>query len=86
LLNAAGVSRDGLYDRIYLQHNVPRFYNPTGTFDNDQYLLEIVVPQGDPDGIFTVLVLGYMVVVQSVDKTVDPGVPCATTPLSSIPC
>ena len=22
-------------------------YNPTGTFDNDQYLLEIVVPAGD---------------------------------------
>lgn len=56
LLNAAGVSRTGLYDRIYLQHNVPRMYNPTGTFDNDQYLLEIVVPQGDPDGIFDQLV------------------------------
>jgi hypothetical protein len=55
LLNAAGVSRTGLYDRIYLQHSVPRFYNPTGTFDNDQYLLEIVVPVGDPDGIFTIL-------------------------------
>ena len=55
LLNAAGVSRDGLYDRIYLQHSVPRFYNPTGTFDNDQYLLEIVVPQGDPDAIFDTL-------------------------------
>ena len=55
ILNAAGVSRLGLYDRIYLQHNVPRLYNPTGTFDNDQYLLEIVVPVGDPDGIFLVL-------------------------------
>jgi hypothetical protein len=31
-------------------------YNPTGTFDNDQYLLEIVVPQGDPDNIFDQLV------------------------------
>jgi hypothetical protein len=30
-------------------------YNPTGTFDNDQYLLEIVVPQGDPGGVFTTL-------------------------------
>ena len=52
ILNAAGISRNGLYDRIYLQHNVPRLYNPTGTFDNDQYLLEIIVPQGDPDDIF----------------------------------
>ena len=57
LLNAAGVSRLGLYDRIYLQHNVPRLYNPTGTFDNDQYLLEIVIPVGDPDNIYRTLTL-----------------------------
>ncbi len=55
ILNAAGVSRTGLYDRIYLQHNVPRLYNPTGTFDNDQYLLEIIVPVGDPQGIYATL-------------------------------
>jgi hypothetical protein len=30
------------YTRYFLQHSVPRFNNPTGTFDNDQYLLEIV--------------------------------------------
>ena len=24
-----------------LQHNVPRTYNPSGTFDADQYMLEI---------------------------------------------
>jgi hypothetical protein len=24
-----------------LQHNVPRNYNPSGTFDSDQYMLEI---------------------------------------------
>jgi len=55
LLDAAGVNRNGLYDRIYLQHNVPRMYNPTGTFDNDQYLLEVVVPQGDPANIYSQL-------------------------------
>lgn len=32
-----------LYDRYYILHSVPRFNNPTGVFDNDQYLLEIVV-------------------------------------------
>jgi len=32
------------YDRYYIQHNVPRLNNPTGTFDNEQYLLEIVAP------------------------------------------
>ena len=32
------------YNAFYIQHNVPRFNNPSSTFDNDQYLLEIVVP------------------------------------------
>jgi hypothetical protein len=31
------------YNAFYLQHNVPRFNNPSSTFDNDQYLLEVVV-------------------------------------------
>jgi hypothetical protein len=35
------VDRASLYWRIYLQHNVPRNYNPSGTFDADQYMLEI---------------------------------------------
>jgi hypothetical protein len=85
LLNAAGVSRNGLYDRIYLQHSVPRFYNPTGTFDNDQYLLEIIVPIGDPDGIFGDLTTWLSACGNTcVDKTVDPGTPC-TPPLVPIP-
>jgi hypothetical protein len=36
------VNRQALYYRTYLQHNVPRFNNPSGTFDNDQYLLETI--------------------------------------------
>lgn len=35
------VNRTSLYWRMYLQHNVPRNYNPSGTFDADQYMLEI---------------------------------------------
>lgn len=35
------INRNLLYDALYLQHNVPRFNNPTGTFDNDQYLLAV---------------------------------------------
>jgi len=42
----ATIDRNGFYDKYYLLHSVPRFYNPTGTFDNDQYLVEIVVPTG----------------------------------------
>ena len=38
----ADINRNALYNRLYLQHNVPRFNNPTGVFDNDQYLLEFV--------------------------------------------
>jgi hypothetical protein len=36
------INRNGLYDKYYLLHSVPRFNNPSGTFDNDRYLLEIV--------------------------------------------
>ena len=34
-------------------HNVPRFNNPTSTFDNDRYLLQVFALAGDdgnPDG------------------------------------
>jgi len=41
ILNA--ISRSTTYNAFYIQHNVPRFNNPSSTFDNDQYLLEIVV-------------------------------------------
>ena len=36
------INRQALYYRNYIQHSVPRFNNPSGTFDNDQYLLEII--------------------------------------------
>ncbi len=39
---SSAVTRSALYTRYYILHSVPRFNNPTGTFDNDQYLLEIV--------------------------------------------
>lgn len=36
------VNRNALYTRYYLLHSVPRHNNPTGTFDSDRYLLEII--------------------------------------------
>lgn len=36
------VSRNALYTRYYILHSVPRYNNPTGVFDNDQYLLEVI--------------------------------------------
>jgi hypothetical protein len=37
----SSVDRNALYFRYMLQHNVPRNYNPSGTFDADQYMLEV---------------------------------------------
>ena len=41
----SAISRSASYNRFYIQHNVPRFNNPTSTFDNDQYLLEVIVSE-----------------------------------------
>lgn len=37
------VPRNAYYTRYVLQHSVPRFNNPSGVFDNDQYALNIYV-------------------------------------------
>lgn len=36
------VNRNALYTRYFILHSVPRFNNPTSTFDNDRYMLEII--------------------------------------------
>ena len=46
------IDRTALYDKYYILHSVPRFNNPSSTFDNDQYLLEIVVPAGSNNAAF----------------------------------
>lgn len=46
ILNA--VNRNALYTRYFLLHTVPRFNNPTGVFDNDQYMLEIITNLPNP--------------------------------------
>jgi len=38
----ASINRNGLYYQSVIQHNVPRFNNPSSTFDNDQYLLQVL--------------------------------------------
>ena len=40
------LDRTALYDSVFIQHSVPRFNNPSGVFDNDQYLLEVVMANG----------------------------------------
>ena len=43
----AGIDRTDLYKSFVLEHVVPRFNNPSGVFDNDRYLYEIFVKDGD---------------------------------------
>lgn len=43
---AGQVDRTASYDRLMILHSIPRYNNPSGTFDNDQYLLEIVGAAG----------------------------------------
>ena len=50
------VDRAGLYDQVCILHSVPRFNNPSGTFDDDQYLLVVHVPTGTTTTAFTTLV------------------------------
>ena len=38
----SAINRRSTYTLYYILHSVPRYNNPTGVFDNDQYLLEIV--------------------------------------------
>lgn len=42
------VSRNALYTRYFLLHSVPRPYNPTGVYDADRYLLDIIVSEANP--------------------------------------
>jgi len=45
------IDRNAQYTRYFIQHSVPRFNNPTGIFDNDQYLLEIVTESSTVAGL-----------------------------------
>lgn len=44
--------RTDYFDSINILHSVPRYNNPTGTFDNDQYLLTIWIPTGTDAVLF----------------------------------
>lgn len=47
-------NRNSLFHKLCILHNVPRFNNPTTTFDNDQYLIEIAIPNTiSIGGLFT---------------------------------
>jgi hypothetical protein len=64
------IDRNALYGKFYILHSVPRFNNPTGVFDNDQYLLEIVT---DNDGVDFLLNEGQILADQCVGCEVVPS-------------
>ena len=41
------IDRGEQYTSFYFLHSVPRFNNPTGTFDNDQYCIELILDKSD---------------------------------------
>ena len=47
----SAVDRTATYKAYYIQHTVPRFNNPTGVFDNDQYLYKIYVKCSDTEKV-----------------------------------
>lgn len=59
------ITRASKYDVYYLQHSVPRFNNPSGTFDNDQYLLKIVIPSGTSAAAFETVIEDALTAVNS---------------------
>ena len=50
----AAVDRTATYKAFYIQHSVPRFNNPTGVFDNDQYVYKIYAKCSDAADIAAV--------------------------------
>jgi hypothetical protein len=54
------INRQQLYYRDYIQHSVPRFNNPSGTFDNDQYLLEVIFTDSTSAGAFETAVTTWL--------------------------
>ena len=49
-VTGAQVKDSSRYYQFQLQHHVPRFNNPTGTFDNDQYLYTVYTAYKELDG------------------------------------
>jgi hypothetical protein len=65
------ISRGSQYYRYFIQHSVPRFNNPTGTFDNDQYLLEIITADTTANTTFTNAVEGWISTAQGGTSCVE---------------
>lgn len=54
----SAVDRNALFTCYFIQHSVPRYNNPSGTFDNDQYLLKI--PMTGVDAAFEAFMAAWL--------------------------
>ena len=54
------VFRNGLFDSYYILHSVDRKTNPSGIYDNDQYLIQVSVAKGNYMGDFVQWVNNYI--------------------------
>jgi hypothetical protein len=84
ILNA--VNRNALYTRYFILHSVPRFNNPTGVFDNDRYLLEIITSRQNAslDGFLTAWLSKCTDCADNLN-TWDECVPCDIEPVPTPP-
>jgi len=92
-----GVDRTLLYDRIMIQHSVPRFNNPSGTFDNDQYVIEILTESNaagaaarkallaDIDQLFANCNVPCPTEIEDFKPCPDPSVPVAAGQITPAP-
>jgi len=73
------VSRNALYTRYYILHSVPRYNNPTGVFDNDQYLLEVI--SSGPNAVFEATMTTWLSnCVDCVSLEIHGCTPCQVNP------
>lgn len=73
------VNRNALYTRYFLLHSVPRYNNPTGVFDNDRYMLEIISTAANTT-LETFVSDWLDGCPDCVDFTVDACTPCTIVP------
>jgi hypothetical protein len=54
------VNRTGVYDSYFILHTVGRKSNPSGIYDNDQYLIQLNVPNGTSMASFESWIASYV--------------------------
>ena len=75
LITGAVSSNTALYKAYYVQHSVPRFNNPTGVFDNDQYLYIIYTPCAADPSVTTPVMTAIQTLLTSIATEAGLGAP-----------